>query len=105
MPHADASRKLRTPGFPTSLSEPHPPTMAKYPGAMHHHSPSPRACVQVFAYWYVVPPPKSPGGGREMEGHVSILSLLQGFTGERPTHLTGRDMLTPHPHTSAHKPS
>lgn len=32
-----------------------------------------------------------------MEGRVSILSLLEGFTGERPTHLTGRDMLIPPP--------
>lgn len=32
-----------------------------------------------------------------MEGCVSIMSLLQGFSGERPTHLAGRDMLTPNP--------
>lgn len=32
-----------------------------------------------------------------MEGYVSIMRLLQGFSGERLTHLAGRDMLTPNP--------
>lgn len=32
-----------------------------------------------------------------MKGHVSIMSLLQGFSGERLTRLPGRDMLTPNP--------
>lgn len=32
-----------------------------------------------------------------MEGCVSILSLLQGFSGERPTPLAGGDTLTPPP--------
>ena len=32
-----------------------------------------------------------------MKGRVSIMSLLQGFSGERLTRLPGRDMFTPNP--------
>ena len=71
-----------------------------------HPSQEPVFKFLLIGMLFPAPSPKVPGEGQEMEGYGNILSLLQGFSGERPTPWTGGDMLIPpHPYTAVHRPS